>query len=396
MAVVTVEKRKRKRGTAVLLSYLDNQGKRRREVIGTAATPEALRIVELDADRNRKRIEHELAEGKHAPKLGTEPLEVALLEFVKHQEASTVRESTLDAYKITFRRWRKFLKTQNVRLIKEVTPKLIVVYVGSLSDKAPDTVIADLTRLKRVFRHFVDRQVLASNPFSHPIVRDVWPQSVPHERSFTDAEYRTFTDLAAKPNLSPCRADFLDLFLLLAETGLRCGEALHLRWSDLSFGHEEGGYLKVQPWGDWKPKTRKSVRTIPLSPAVHEMLSCRLRAKGDVDPPALVFPPNWCVRHVSTYFNRLLDRAGLREQDEKGQKLRVHSLRHYFASRLVSSGVDPASARDLLGHSSITTTNRYFNVPRSELFGAVSKTFTRTQNVHDSGGVYRFPADVGQ
>ena len=53
---VTIEKRKRNRGTSVLLSYLDNQGKRRRKVVGTAATPEALKLVEVDADRDRKRI----------------------------------------------------------------------------------------------------------------------------------------------------------------------------------------------------------------------------------------------------------------------------------------------------------------------------------------------------
>lgn len=40
--------------------------------------------MEIDADRERKRIEHEVAEGKHAPKLGAESLKMALLEFVKH------------------------------------------------------------------------------------------------------------------------------------------------------------------------------------------------------------------------------------------------------------------------------------------------------------------------
>ncbi len=393
---VTIEKRKRKRGTSILLSYLDGEGKRRRKVIGTAETPEALKIVEADADRESKRIAHELAQGKHAPEMGEESLEVALLEFVKYQAASTVRESTKVAYRTTLKRWRAFLKDRNLRRLKEVTPKLIVEYVASLSDKAPDTVIADLTRLKRVFRHFVDRELLMLNPFAHTLVREVSPQAVPHERAFADAELEGFMVVAAEPNQSPFREDFLSLFLLLAETGLRCGEALHLRWCDVSFGHEEGGYLKVQPWGDWKPKTQRSIRTVPLSPAVHDMLSHRLRARGNVEPSALVFPENWSNRHVGVYFNRLLTRGGLDAPDERGQKLRVHSLRHHFATRLVSSGVDPASTRDLLGHGSITTTNRYFNVPRSELFGAVSETFSRTQYVHDSSGTHRFPAENGQ
>ena len=152
----------------------------------------------------------------------------------------------------------------------------------------------------------------------------------------------------------------------------------------------------MQAWGDWKPKTKKSGRTVPLSPAVHEMLSHRLRAKDEVDPSALVFPENWKIKSVNRYFNCLLERTKINGPDERGQKLRVHSFRHHFATRLVASGVDPASTRDLLGHGSITVTNRYFNVPRSELFGAVAQTFTRTRFVHDSSGVYRFPAEKRQ
>ena len=74
-------------------------------------------------------------------------------------------------------------------------------------------------------------------------------------------------------------------------------------------------------------------------------------------------------------FNRVLTRVGLDGFDHRGQKLRVHSLRHFYATELVRAGVNPATTRDLLGHESITTTNRYFNVPRSELFGAVRSAF---------------------
>lgn len=96
---------------------------------------------------------------------------------------------------------------------------------------------------------------------------------------------------------------------------------------------------------------------------------------------------------MSKYFNRALVRAELAERDERNQKLRVHSFRHYYASVLVRSGADPATVRDLLGHESIMTTNRYFNVPKSELFNAVAGAFARTRFVHDSSGVYRFPAE---
>ena len=132
---------------------------------------------------------------------------------------------------------------------------------------------------------------------------------------------------------------------------------------------------------------------MPLTWTVEAMLKARLQAQERVDLKAAIFPNNWNNRSVGQQFNRVLKRVGLHERDERGQKPRVHSFRHYYASRLVASGSDPATVRDLLGHESIAVTNRYFNIPRSELFSAVAGAFTRTRSVHDSSGVYRFPAE---
>ena len=278
---------------------------------------------------------------------------------------------------------------------KDITPRLIVGYVKSQNGRAPTTIAGDLTKLQRIFRHFVDREAIAVNPFKHPTVKEVSPQRVAHERSFTDTELACFMEEARKPCNSPQAQDYVDLFTLLPESGIRIGEALHLRWCDIAFGHEEGSYLRVQPWGEWSPKTKKSVRNVPLTPAVEEMLRTRLRAQADVDLKACIFPRNFTNRSVCYRFNRVLTCAGLIAKDERNQKLRVHSFRHCYASVLVRSGADPATVRDLLGHDSIVTTNRYFNVPRSELFGAVAGAFSRTRFVHDSSGLYRFPAEIG-
>ena len=86
----------------------------------------------------------------------------------------------------------------------------------------------------------------------------------------------------------------------------------------------------------------------------------------------------------------------MHERDERDQKLRVHSFRHYYATHLAASGIDPATVRDLLGHESIAVTNRYFNIPRSALFDAMAGAFSRTKHVPDSNGTYRFPAEKSE
>ncbi len=70
------------------------------------------------------------------------------------------------------------------------------------------------------------------------------------------------------------------------------------------------------------------------------MLRERLRAQEGGDLKAHIFPENWNRRAVSQQFNRVLKRAKMHERDERDQKLRVHSFRHYYATHLASSGIE--------------------------------------------------------
>lgn len=123
------------------------------------------------------------------------------------------------------------------------------------------------------------------------------------------------------------------------------------------------------------------------------MLREKLRAQDGVDLKAHIFPENWNRRAVSQQFNRVLKRAKMHERDERDQKLRVHSFRHYYATHLAASGIDPATMHDLLGHESIAVTNRYFNIPHSALFDTVAGAFSRTECVPESSRLHRFPVE---
>lgn len=198
-----------------------------------------------------------------------------------------------------------------------------------------------------------------------------------HERCFSDEELTRFLEGALTATQSVQAQEYHDMFLFLSETGLRVGEALQQRWCDIHFDANGASYLRVEPHDGWEPKSKSSVRTVPLSPRVESMLRGYLAGLDSIDPTARIFPDNWTPGgHVQSQFNRILRRLGMAERDGKGQKLRVHSFRHYYATRLVRMGVDPATVRDLLGHTSISITNRYFNVPRNELFRAVAGAFS--------------------
>ena len=393
---VNVTIRKRKRCTGVVLDYHDTGGRRHQRVFGKASTADELKAVMERAEVEAKRIEVEIADGVHKPTLGEIPIDAILTEFAKFAEGGEYRQSTRDAYRDTIKVFRRYLKTTRATRAKDLTPSLIIAFIADQKAcaLAPDTILTRLARLRHIFRRAVEQGVLAKDPTKHQDVAAHRPKSVLHERTFSDVELETFLEATAtRPGRDA--QDYADYYRLLAESGLRVSEGLMLRWCDIHFDGEHGDYLSVLPHDGWKPKTKKSIRTVPMSPRVRALLQARLRACPTLDPNARVWPSNWTVKSLGAVFNRVLKKVGLSERNGEGQKLRMHSLRHTFATRLVISGADPATTRDLLGHTTFITTNRYFNVPQPQLFTATLRAFGDDVVIKGLGAQPPIPLNAG-
>jgi integrase len=153
---------------------------------------------------------------------------------------------------------------------------------------------------------------------------------------------------------------------LIARTGLRRGEALALRWQHVDL---DAGLLRVVATigrvdGELlitEPKTERSRRAVPLSPAAVELLrdhqakqDAERRLVGDawLDAAGLVFTTGTAPvdpRNLLRAAEAAAKRAGL---DGVG----VHTLRHSAAVAWLESGVHIKAVADLLGHSSISIT----------------------------------------
>lgn len=158
---------------------------------------------------------------------------------------------------------------------------------------------------------------------------------------------------------------YVPTFLALA-TGMRRGEVLALRWSDVDL---KGGTLQVvqslEVTDDGlrfkPPKTRRSRRTITLPASVVEVLSDhkarqaeeRLQLGLGKDERGLVFaqvsgePVN--PDNFSNEFKRVAKRAGVRP-------ITFHGLRHTHITNLLREGVHPKIASERAGHSSVAIT----------------------------------------
>jgi integrase len=137
-----------------------------------------------------------------------------------------------------------------------------------------------------------------------------------------------------------------DAFRLLLLTGARSGEVFAALWDQ--FDLDTGKWLK--PGMTTKQRTEHEV---PLSAPARQLLQ-RIRCQQD-EAEKYVFPSNGKTGHITTLKKswREVCRAA------KITGLRVHDLRHSFASQLVSSGASLPLIGALLGHSNPMTTSRY-------------------------------------
>lgn len=147
-----------------------------------------------------------------------------------------------------------------------------------------------------------------------------------------------------------------DIVAFLLFTGARKREALDARWKDINW--------EQKLWRIPKTKSGK-VRHVPLSSGALKLLRA-LKAKVS---PAIEFVfanPRTGRPFVSVFYS--WDSARRRA---KLPELRMHDLRHSFASFLVNAGRSLYEVQELLGHADIRTTSRYAHLSQERLREAV-------------------------
>ena len=156
------------------------------------------------------------------------------------------------------------------------------------------------------------------------------------------------------------------LFTLLYGCGLRIAEALAL---DVRDRPRPGGALRVVGKGSKE-------RILPVLPAVQQAVDAwmRLHPAGG-DPAAPLFPGLRGKRLNAAVAQRTMQQyrrlAGLPEHATP------HALRHSFATHLLAGGADLRSIQELLGHASLSTTQRYTSVDEAGLLAVFRATHPR-------------------
>jgi integrase len=245
----------------------------------------------------------------------------------------------------------------------------------------PKTIRGLINLLGAILDAAVEHHYLAVNPLRGSKAlrrpRALREEDDEHVEILTPAEVNTLLDA--------CESAWLPLVATLVFTGTRINEALALQWADID-GPGQRIFVRRTLWHGhaYVPKTRGSRRAIFVGDQLLGILAAWRRQRFGERPPrpeAFVFTsatggPIDADNFRARVWKPTLRRAGLRA-------VKIHSLRHFFASMLIEQGENPKYISTQLGHASIAITmDRYGHLFPDERRAAAGRFEARLRAFH--------------
>lgn len=222
--------------------------------------------------------------------------------------------------------------------------------------------------LYNMFEFARENDVLLTNPCKRSVKSDMGKPSEKKEALTIDVQ---------KAFLKAIRGyRYENQYRFVLQTGLRTGELIGLKWSDIDFEHRtmkiersmEYRY-KVGEWRIGPPKSHSGYRTIPLT----DEAICILKDQKTKNQSIKLIPMQWIdtvflCRKGTPIKNSAYDSALFTHCDRAGiHRFSMHVLRHTFATRCIEGGMKPKTLQKILGHSNIgITMNLYVHITEDE------------------------------
>ena len=295
----------------------------------------------------------------------------AWLEHLAHERRLSPR--TLEAYGHIGRTWLAFLERHRgepQRLSDLGTVSAAEVRAHLADRRSGDNGLSARSLSQtlsaiRTFHGFLDRRCGVPTPQTAlvrgPRVKPSLPRPVTPDQA---------KGLLVEPGLDPDAEPWEALrdaavLSLLYGCGLRISEALSLTRADAPLAET----IRITGKGG-------KTRLVPVLPAVRQAVDRALAAQPfPLEPSDALFRARrggpLSARHVQATVQRLRGRLGL------PTSATPHALRHSFATHILGAGADLRSIQELLGHASLSTTQKYTAVDAAHLLGAYAAAHPR-------------------
>jgi integrase len=249
--------------------------------------------------------------------------------------------------------------------LDEITRQHAQAYLTRLIEEdqlAPATANHHVKLLRHVLNVALDWDLISKNPVAK--VR-MLPVHNKVERYMNEEQLGKLLEvLATYPARNAC-----NVALFLLSTGARLNEALNAKWENIDREHRQWRI----PAADSKSK---KIRSVPLNSTALEVLD-QLGSEGTHE--YLFVTAGRRYRHMHQVWSRIRKQAGM-------PWLRLHDLRHQYASMLVNSGRTLYEVQAILGHADPQITTRYAHLSTASLQDAASQASKAISGARERAG----------
>ena len=357
-----------------------------------------------DADYNRRyvygktqtEVRKKLKEKKAAPMVKTKPylLQEWVKEFLDKYKKNEIKITTYNSYMVYFRKHIMDSTIGKKQLDKVKSADLQEYYNKKIDEGYSSKTVHHISIiLNSAFEMAFRLRMISENPNRFTMI----PKKEKYEaKTLSIEEVERIVREAKEERLYP-------IFVTTVYTGMRKGEVMALKWENVDFvgrkilvknslcrvesdvPDEKGRY--ISHYEIMKPKTKKSIRTIPMLDQVYDaLMEQQQRQMLDKDKIGENYLDQGFV-FADEIGQHLQQRDFMKEYRQFLNKydvryVRFHDLRHTFATLLIESDVSMKLVQELLGHSTITTSmDIYAHVSEQKKEQVINKLQERTKNL---------------
>ena len=282
------------------------------------------------------------------------------ISYIKYEE--NLSRNTVKAYERDVRELLMFLEDKGVKTTNALNHLYIRTYVSTLYDRLDKRSIARKTSSIRGYLKFLNSRGFVNSDILSKVTSPKMPKRLMFALSVD--EMNAFVSVIDTSTVLGKRN--IAIVELLYGAGLRVSELASLKASDIDFDER---VVKVLGKG-------RKQRIVPFNNAakqrLSEYLSVRLKLVKADKPTNMFFlnknGSSLNVRSIQRLMNLLSVKSGLL----KGAT--PHTMRHSFATHMLEAGAGIKTVKELLGHSSISATERYTHLTMEKLMEMYKKS----------------------
>ena len=258
-------------------------------------------------------------------------------------QVKNLSQNTTKSYERDLRKLSVFISDLNISDYSQISPDICSAWIGNLysQDNNPRSIQRHLSSAKGFFRFLMKNDLIKSSPFEL-VIAPKSPSNLPEVLSPEDVEQL----LNFKPS-SLIEIRDMAIVEVMYSSGLRVSETVNINIADFE---EDMTFLRVLGKGS-------KTRLVPMGrfavTAINNWLAEREKIVANTDALFLNSKgTRLTVRSVQLRLKKMAVKQGL-------PPIHPHMLRHSFATHMLESSGDLRTIQELLGHSSLSTTQIY-------------------------------------